>query len=170
VFEHESSLGNNQRSASSPTSPVSESESNGESFELSSAMQRAQDIIVATERTHHLAERVRKLSHHRILALQREDFALPAPQHSDNQQQSPSPSPQRSEGSCEKYSRRRVRPVLSPSRGVGDSKSGTVLFSELDLEEIQSPMHSSDNNQFHEYCPRHQRQHALTNRGAGSNK
>lgn len=170
VLDHESSLGSNQGLGSSPTSPVSESETTRESFELSSAMQRAQDIIMATERTHHLAERVRKLSHHRILALQREDFALPAPQRSDNQQQSPSPSPQRSEGSGEKNSRLRVGHALSPSRGAGDGKSGAVLFSELDLEEIQSPMHSSDSNQFHEYCPRHQRQHALASRDACSNK
>lgn len=167
VLELETSLGGNQCSGSSPTSPVSEAEANGEEVELSSAMQKAQDIIVATERTHHLAERVRKLSHHRILALQREDFALPAPQRTDNQQQhtqSPDASP------------RRVVPAVSPSRGAKSSKGGAILYSDLDLKAVPSPVRigqvgsRGDSNQLPEYCPHHQRQHDLMDRAAVSSK
>lgn len=175
VLELEAPLGNNQCSGSSPTSPMSESEASGEAFELSSAMQRAQDIIMATERTHHLAERVRKLSHHRILALQREDFALPAPQRTDNQQQH-TQSPRSRCGEDSDSEKRRVGPVLSPSRSAGGNKIGAILYSGLDLEETQSPLHRgqvgsrSDSNQFHEYCPHHRRQHDLMDRAVVSSK
>lgn len=152
----------NDNQASSPTSPVSDSE--GNPFELTAAMQMAQDIIVATERTHHLAQRVRKLSHHRILALQREDLGLvPSPSHGDNQQQhqqqqhQPSASPRR-DGERDK-SGRRVSPV----------SKGAILLSQQDLEEAQSPS-SRGNNQPADYCEFHQRQHDLIDRSQRARK
>lgn len=125
-FESES----NQLSLSPPLSPISDCSAtdSSRSLELSAAMEMAQDIIVATQRAHTLAQRVRKLSHHRVLALQQEEMGSDSSQRSDNQSQH-GRSPRRDDKS-DKSGRRIAQCAMSPSKGG----EGAILFSSDDLK------------------------------------